>query len=80
MAILVAETLITLGASFQCGCQLQKGWVPFTDAINLQPAVVTVVGIGVIKPFLIPAASGLAWIYLSVFSTLLWSLGAMAVA
>ena len=32
MAILLAETLITLGASFQCGCQGQEAGVPFSDA------------------------------------------------
>ena len=51
MAILLADTLITLGAAFQCGCQGQEAWVPFTDAIAFQSAVVPVVGIGVIKPF-----------------------------
>ena len=28
MAILLAKPLITLGASLQRWCQLQKGWVP----------------------------------------------------
>jgi hypothetical protein len=51
MAILLAETLIMLGAFLQCGCQCQETWVPFTDAIAFQSAVVPVVGIGVIKPF-----------------------------
>ena len=50
MAILLAETLITLGAFLQGGCQLQETGVPLTDAISLQPAVVPVVAIGVIKP------------------------------
>ena len=49
MAILLAETLITLGAAVQCGCQGQEAWVPFTDAIAFQSAVVPVVGVGVIK-------------------------------
>ena len=49
MAILLTETLITLGASLQCWCQLQETGVPLTDAISLQPAVVPVVGVGVIK-------------------------------
>jgi hypothetical protein len=49
MAILLAETLITFGAALQRWCQGQEAGVPFTDAINLQPAVVPVVGIGVIK-------------------------------
>ena len=49
MTILLAETLITLGASLQRWCQLQKTGVPLTDAINLQPAVVTVVGIWVVE-------------------------------
>ena len=80
VAILLAETLITLGASFQGWCQLQETGVPLTDAITRQPAVVPIVGIGVIKPFRTPAALGLAWIYRKVFSTLLWSFGAMAVA
>jgi hypothetical protein len=43
MAILLAETLITLGAPLQRWCQLQKGWVPFTDTIEFQSAVVPVV-------------------------------------
>ena len=80
MAILLAETLIMLGAPFESWCQGQEAWVPFTDAIAFQSAVVPVVGIGVIKPFLTPAALGLAWIYLSVFRALLWSFGAIAVA
>jgi hypothetical protein len=35
MAILLAETLITLGAAAQRWCQLQETGVPFTDAISL---------------------------------------------
>ena len=49
VAIPLAETLITLGASFQGWCQLQKAGVPFADAITRQPAVVPIVGIGVIE-------------------------------
>ena len=49
MAIPLAETLVTLGTSLQSWCQLQETWVPFADAISLQPPVVPVVGIGVIK-------------------------------
>ena len=49
MAILLAETLITLGASLQRWCQLQETGVPFTQSIILQPAVVTVVGIWVVE-------------------------------
>lgn len=51
MAILLAEMLIPLGASLQAGCQLQKAGVPLTDAISFQPAVVTVVAVGVIETF-----------------------------
>lgn len=54
MAILLAETLITLGAALKRWCHLQKTWMPFTDAITFQPAVVPVVGIGVIKSFSYP--------------------------
>ena len=54
MAILLAETLITLGASLQRWCQLHKAWMPLTGAIILQPAVVPVVAIGVIKSFPYP--------------------------
>jgi hypothetical protein len=36
MAILLAETLITLGASLQRWCQLQETGLPLTDAIILQ--------------------------------------------
>ena len=43
MAILLAETLITPGAFLHCGCQGQEAWVPFTDAIAFQSAVVPVV-------------------------------------
>ena len=50
MAIPLAKPLITIGASLQGWCQLQEAWVPFADAITRQPAVVPVVGIGVIKP------------------------------
>jgi hypothetical protein len=64
MAILLAETLITLGAAAQRWRQGQEAWVPFTDAIALLRAVVIVVGVGVIKPFLTPAPFELAWIYL----------------
>ena len=32
MAILMAETLITLGASLQRWCQGQEAWVAFSDA------------------------------------------------
>jgi hypothetical protein len=28
MEMLLAETLISLGASLQSGCQLQEGWMP----------------------------------------------------
>ncbi len=49
MAIGSAKVLITLAASFNRWCHLQKTWMPFTDAITFQPAVVPVVGIGVIK-------------------------------
>ena len=49
MAILLAETLITLGAAVQRWRQGQEAWVPFTDAIAFQSAVVPVVGVGVIK-------------------------------
>ena len=49
MAILLAETLISLGAAVQRWRQGQEAWVPFTDAITLQPAVVPVVAIGVIE-------------------------------
>ncbi len=51
MAILLAETLITLGAVFEGWCQCQEAWVPLTDAITLQSAVVPVVAIGVIETF-----------------------------
>lgn len=34
MAIVLAETLIPLGASRQCGCQVQEGWMPLGDAIG----------------------------------------------
>ena len=51
MAILLAETVITLGASFERWCQGQETWVPLTDAINLQPGVVPVVAIGLKSPF-----------------------------
>jgi hypothetical protein len=51
MAILLAEMLITLGASLQRWCQLQKAGVLATDANILEPAVVPVVAIGVIKSF-----------------------------
>ena len=61
MAILLAETLITLGAAAQRWCQCQEAWMPLTDAIAFQPAVVPVVGIGDIKSFLTPAALGLAF-------------------
>ena len=54
MAILLAETLITLGASLQRWYQLQETGVPFTDAIAFQSAVVPVVAIGVIKSFSYP--------------------------
>ena len=80
MAILLAETLITLGASLQRWCQRQEAWVPLTDAIILQSSVVPVVGIGVIKSLSHPCCFGIGVDYLSVFSTLLWSLGAIAVA
>ena len=59
MAILLAETLITLGASLQGWCQGQETGVPFTDAITLQPAVVPVVGIGVIKSLTHPCCFGI---------------------
>ena len=59
MAILLAETLITLGAAVQCGCQLQKGWVPFTDANAFQPAAVPVVAIAVIKSLSYPCRLGI---------------------
>jgi hypothetical protein len=49
MAIMLAKPLIPLGASLQRGCQGQETGVPLTDAISLQPAVVSVVGVGVIK-------------------------------
>ena len=51
MAILLAETLITLGAAAQRWCQLQETGVPLTDAIILQSAAVPVVGARVIKSF-----------------------------
>ena len=49
MAILLAETLITLGATLQRWCQRQEAWVPLTDAIILQSSVVPVVGVRVIE-------------------------------
>ena len=54
MAIGSAKVLITLAASFNRWCHLQKTWMPFTDAITFQPAVVPVVGIGGIKSFSYP--------------------------
>ena len=59
MVILLAETLITLGAFLQLGCQYQETWAPFSDAITLQSAVVPVVGIGVIKSFSYPCRFGI---------------------
>jgi hypothetical protein len=50
MAILLAETLITLGAAAQRWCQGQETWVPLSDAIAFQPPVVPVVEVRVIKP------------------------------
>ena len=49
MAILLAETLITLGVVFEGWCQVKETWVSLTDAIILQSSVVPVVRIGVIK-------------------------------
>ena len=49
MAALLAEALITLGAALQGWCQWEKAGVPLTDVIKLQPSVVPVAGIGVIK-------------------------------
>ncbi len=51
MAIPLAKALITPGTALQASCQLQEAGVPFTDAITRQPAVVAIVGIGVIKAF-----------------------------
>lgn len=50
MAIMLTKPLTTLGASLQRWCQLQEAWAPLTQSISLQPVVVPVVGIGVIKP------------------------------
>ena len=41
---------------FSVSAKVRKLGVPFSDAIAFQPAVVPVVGVGVIKPFLTPAA------------------------
>jgi hypothetical protein len=48
MAILLAEIL---GASPQCGCQLQKAGMPLIDAVSFQPAVVPVVAMRGLKSF-----------------------------
>jgi excinuclease ABC subunit A len=57
-AILLAETLITLGAALQRWCQGQEAWVPFTNAIAFQPAVVHVVEVGVIETLPYSCCSG----------------------
>ena len=59
LAIPLAEALITLGAPIQSGCQLQETGVPLGDAIAFQPAVVPVVGIGVIKSLPDPCRLGI---------------------
>ena len=59
MAILLAETFITLGASRKRWCQGQEALVPFTETISFQSAVVTVVGIGVIKSLSYPCCFGI---------------------
>jgi len=59
MAIPRAKPLITLGASLQGGYQRQETGVLFTDAINLQSAVVPIVAIGVIKPLSHPSCFGI---------------------
>jgi hypothetical protein len=60
MAIMLTKVLITGRAAFESRCKLQEAWMPLTDAIAFKSAVVPVVGIRGIKPFLIPAAFGLA--------------------
>ena len=60
MAILLAKSLILLGASLQRWCQLQEAGVPLTDAIAFQSGVVPVVAMGVIKFFMHPCRFGVA--------------------
>ena len=59
MAILGAKVLITLGASRKRWCQCQETWVPLTDAITLQPAVVPVDAMGVIETLTHPCRFGI---------------------
>ena len=56
MVIPLAKLLKPFGAAFEAWCQLQKAGVPLTNAITRQPAVMPVVGIGVIKT--LPHTSG----------------------
>lgn len=59
------KILITLWATAQRCCQLQKTGLPLTDAISIQSAVVTVVAIEVIKYFPYPwyQLIGILWFY-----------------
>ncbi len=59
MAIALAETLIALGTTIERYREPEKGWAPFTDAVCLQPDVVAIVGVGVIKAFPYPSRFGI---------------------
>ena len=59
MAIALAVTLIALGTTIERCREPEKGWAPLTDAICLQPDVVAIVGVGVIKAFPYPSRFGI---------------------
>ena len=80
MAILLAKPLMPLGAPCKGCCQLWETRVPLSDAITLQSAVAFIAAVGVLNSLALLLLWGLAWMYLNVFSTLLWSLGAIAFA